>query len=191
VEIHWAVARDFESDSRRADWRAGRLAAKRAVAAALGVASLEHLEIDSRAESAPRPLFCISGERQPLDLVVSLAHDDGRAVAAVAAAARGARIGVDLEREQPLPAEHARYFLRAEERSATRASLLACWALKEAAWKALGLSRSEPLSSPELVWRGSELVALRHAGVEHAVYAELRRPWRGYLAALVVLPEAA
>lgn len=150
--------------ARRRDWRAGRIAAKRA-AALLGAAA------------AP--------------VTVSLAHVAGRA-AAVAAPGR-VRLGVDLERAGAVHPDHARYFLTAvERRLARRLTLTTLWALKEAAWKALALNPATPFTALQLhADRGGGrvvTVSLRRKRWPARVW--LARPWRGFVLAVVWLGEA-
>jgi phosphopantetheinyl transferase len=171
--------------ARRADWRAGRLAAKRSVAGVSGLA-LDRIEIESRADGAPRAFLADDHARHPLGVRLSLAHESGRAVAV---ASRDAFVGVDVERERSLPRKWAAFFLTANEQRHGADALL-CWVLKEAAWKAMGLTRADPLASLELVWRDAEMVGICHSGVYRAARAVLCRPWQGFLAAAVILPEA-
>lgn len=172
--------------ARRADWRAGRLAAKRAVADVTGC-QLDRIRIESGRDAAPRAVLDDDRGRRTLGLRLSLAHGNGRAVAV---ACRGARVGVDVERARALPLDWAGFFLTAGEQPGG-VDVLVCWTLKEAAWKALGLTRADPFTSLELVWCGAVLVGIRHAGVERSARALLCRPWPGFLAAALILPEAA
>lgn len=204
MEFHCAVARDsatahasltpaerralgqLHGRARRADWRAGRLAAKRAVARALGVPDLCRIEIHSDPSRPPRAFLRSSPTRELDSLALSLAHAGGRAVAAVT---RRGRIGVDLEPAGAVSTDATKYFTSSDERSAAPDATV-CWVLKEAAWKALALTPADPLSSLELVWRGARVVAVRHSAVEHFVRAFLFPTWPGYLGALLIVPEA-
>lgn len=133
------------NEGRQRDWLAGRSAAKRAVASRCGV-SVEHVQLEPRSSSAPRCMVRAHGKRwAPLPLSISIAHCDGFAIAAVADAAT--RIGVDIERVDAIAAEHGRYF-RAPDETSMDATLV--WVLKEAAWKALGLSREVPFTAVRL-----------------------------------------
>lgn len=173
--------------ARAADWRAGRLAAKRAVSAALGGKSLRRIEIGSRGDERPRALLTTAGLRRPVHVALSLAHSGGRAVAAVT---RGVRVGVDIERVRRIPAEHARFFLTASERRSGLSELV-CWTVKEAAWKALGLTRADPFMALELIWNGAELAAVRCAEVKRKARAVVTHSWSGFVIAVVVVAEAA
>ena len=201
--MHYAVARDSAvvagalsanecgvsgrlPATRRADWRAGRLAARRAVAGVSGYAP-DQIEIESRDDDAPRAFVNAGLTRQPLGLRLSLAHVSGRAIAA---ACGGALVGVDLECQRPLPRSWAAFFLTASEQR-SGVDTLVSWVLKEAAWKAIGLTRADPFTSVELIWRDAEVVGICHAGVHRPARAVLWHPWRGFLAAAVAVPEAA
>ena len=187
------------SEPRRRDWLASRLAARRAASALLarsgrrpgrieivragveGRAGQGVIAEDVAALSATRVL------RVPLSLSISLSHADGHAIAA--AAAHPARIGVDLERDGRVAAEHAHYFLSARERRMLgSSSLTELWALKESAWKALGCGDSTPFADLELVRdSGGALRAVRLGAMVFPAMAEVRRPWTGWIAAVVVL----
>ena len=151
------------SDVRRRDWRAGRLAAKRAVRAA-------------RLPAAR--------------LTLSIAHVAGRA-AAVAVPAPG-RVGIDLERAGAVRAAQARYFLtRAERRLARRLGLTVLWTLKEAAWKALRADDATPFAALELhadPRGGVEGVSLH--GRRHRARALVARPWPGFVLAVIWVSQA-
>ena len=149
---------------RRRDWRAGRLAAKRAVHAA----------------GLP------AGR-----LTVSISHVAGRG-AAIAVPAP-ARVGIDLERTRTVRRNQARYFLRSDERAlARRLGLTAMWSLKEAAWKACGASADTPFRALALhADRKGRLEAISLHGRRTRARASLSRPWRGFVVAVVWLEEGA
>lgn len=155
------------SADRRRDFRAGRLAARRAV---------RRLGEEGRA-GAPS---------------LSIAHRDGRGVAA--AGPFGTRIGVDIERVGAVGPHEVRYFLSARERDAGLAGHRAprdgdptlLWALKEAAWKLLGPGAATPFRAVELVFdEGARVAGLRHGGRVLPVGATVWHPWAGYLAVCV------
>jgi 4'-phosphopantetheinyl transferase EntD len=151
------------SDARRRDWRAGRLAAKRAV----------------RAAGLPATR-----------LALSIAHVAGRA-AAVAAPAPS-RVGIDLERAGAVRTTHARYFLtRAERRLARRLGLTALWTLKEAAWKAFRADDATPFTALELHAdpRGA-IDGVSLYGRRHPARALVARPWPGFVLAVIWVGEA-
>ena len=171
---------------RRRDWRAGRIAAKRAAARLAGAGSPERFELLPVAGRAPRVVVRQDdGTASPASLTISLAHRDGRAAAI--AAPPGARVGVDVERVGTIPVAHQRYFLTPGERSrAGRRDPAELWALKEAAWKALACDTSLPFSALELRFGGSgALCAITIQGTSVAARATVRRPWRGYVVAVV------
>ncbi len=130
---------------RRIDWRLGRWCAKRAVRAFAGLTDpLAALEILADPDGGPRAWL---GD-QPLPLVISITHRDGRAACAVSG---GLRLGCDLETVEPRSEAFLRDFFTAREaRRALRLSprrrpLYAAlvWSAKESALKALrtGLRR--------------------------------------------------
>ena len=164
------------------DYRVSRLAARRAVRAALPGA-LE-IRIERRAGRAPG----VTGGGQPLAL--SLSHCDGRA-AAIAAPAP-ARIGIDLERQASIRPAHARYFLTLRERDSRHSrSLAALWALKEAAWKALLLPDDTRFHDVELSFdEAGNVSAIHSRGETFAATATLAAPWPGYVLATIRLDVA-
>lgn len=195
MPIHIAVARTtptLDTDSPRcrsaADRRAARLAARRAVAAALGMRKAAPLALVSTPDRAPHALLRRGGAWRPVPLALSVAHTDAHAAAAVTATGR---IGVDLERARGVLPAHVRYFLCDAERASAPVAPAAGWALKEAAWKALGLTRDVPFHALTLRFERGRLIALRYAGRDHHVRAILRIPWPGWILAVVALAEAA
>lgn len=184
--IAFATAAEVEpgrDDAGSPDYLASRLAARRAVRAALPVA----LEIRIRRRTGTAP--SVLGAGRPLAL--SLTHCDGRA-AAIAAPAP-ARIGIDLERDDAIAPEHARYFLTTRERAALGThSLAALWALKEAAWKALALPDATPFHDLELgIDEAGTVAAVRTTSQSFHASATLDTPWPGYVLATIQLGEAA
>lgn len=180
-----ATAAELESDqvfTGSPDYRASRLAARRAVRAALPGA----LEIRIRRSTGTAP--AVIGTAQPIAL--SLTHRDGRA-AAIAAAAP-ARIGIDLEREDAISPDHARYFLTPGERTALGThSLAAMWALKEAAWKALALPGHTRFHDLELAMDDAGTVeAVRTKMQAFSASATLATPWPGYVLATIRVADA-
>ena len=161
------------------DHRVSRLAARRAVRAALPGA-LE-IRIERRARSVPRVVGT------PTPLALSLTHCDGRA-AAIAAPAP-ARVGIDLERQDAIAPGHARYFLTPRERSALGThSPAALWALKEAAWKALALPDDTCFHDLELGLDDEGSVdAVRSGGRTFGASATLAEPWPGFVLATIQL----
>jgi phosphopantetheinyl transferase (holo-ACP synthase) len=94
---------------------------------------------------------------------------------------------VDLERAGRISAEHASYFLTARERgSGGGMSLTELWALKESAWKALGCSDATTFAELELIFdAGGGVRGVRLGGMVLPAVAELRRPWPGWVGAVV------
>jgi 4'-phosphopantetheinyl transferase len=129
---------------RRADWRLGRWAAKKAVAAHLGH-PVGPIEIRPAADGAPEAFL----NGLPAQAVISLTHRAGRAVCAAAPA--GCRLGCDLEAVEPRSDAFIADFFTLDERSFVALApeahrpLLAnlIWSAKESALKALreGLRR--------------------------------------------------
>lgn len=190
-----AVLAGLAVSRRRADWRLGRWAAKRALAARLGCAP-EDLEVIADADGAPAAWA--GGARAPA--VVSLSHRAGRAFAV--AAGPGTAVGCDLERIEPrsdafvalwlAPAEQA-VVRKAPAGRAVEANLI--WSAKEAAAKA----RREGL---RLDVRGATVIAeparrgawgaVRVSWADGAAAAE--GWWRasdGFVATVVCSPPAA
>jgi len=120
---------------RKAEFLAGRIAAKRAIAAALGLKQGATPEIRKGANGAPT----VAGHR---DLTVSISHSSGIAVALVALSA----IGIDVERNEARCPALARWFLSEAERNeiATESqvqwdrAVTRLWTRKEAASKVGG-----------------------------------------------------
>jgi 4'-phosphopantetheinyl transferase EntD len=148
-------------ETRRADWRASRLAASAARAAASAIPGC-------------RPSS-------------SLSHRDGRGAAAVDPAGRP--LGIDIERADAVAPGTERYFLSGGERHALEAlGASALWSLKEAAWKALLCDDYTPFHALRLVFDAEfRLVALELNGRTVPARAELSNPWPGYVLAVVVL----
>jgi 4'-phosphopantetheinyl transferase EntD len=173
---------------RRAEWRAGRLAAKRAAGAVAGIPRLDAIEIrGGGGRLAPQADWRVDGRSGRLTIALSLAHCDGHAVAI--ASAVHAAVGIDLERAGAVGASQSRYFLTAAERFAARdADATAWWALKEAAWKAAGCGDDVPFTALEVRCDATGGVA----GV--ALHGDWREagggvwsPWPGFVAAVVTL----
>jgi 4'-phosphopantetheinyl transferase EntD len=183
--IALATAAELEAPTRSsvdADHRASRLAARRAIRALVG--SSTRIAVQRR--PGRPPLARVDGRES---IALSLAHRDGLAVAIAARA--GSRVGVDLERLDAVPPEHARYFLTTRERRwATQYPGAVLWAIKEATWKALALGDDVPLAALELdLDAGGKLRGVRLRGEWRNAAATLTSPWPGYLMAAVWVPE--
>jgi phosphopantetheinyl transferase (holo-ACP synthase) len=181
------LACDAIADARRRrDWRAARLAGKWAVAGTLGLRRSDDVEILTVPGSPPSVAVREEdGGLRLADVSLSLAHRHGHG-AAVAAVGQTA-VGVDLERETTIPAEHERYFLTAAERAARRGwTATALWALKEASWKALRCADSVYFAALELCFDGDLVVrGVSLAGATRPASAEVTEPWPGFLLAIV------
>ena len=187
------------SEPLRRDWLASRLAATRAASALLARAGRQPKRIEIVRGSAEgragqgviaQQVAELTPDRTlrvPLSLSISLAHADGHAIAA--AAEHPARIGVDLERDGQVSPDHAHYFLSPRERRTRRTrSLTELWALKESAWKALGCGDSTAFADLELVFdAGGGVRAVRLGTMVFPAVAEIRHPWPGWVAAVLLL----
>ena len=166
---------------RQEDFRAGRLAAKRAAREFLGPRPDRTMEVRSVKDSPPTlALLSTRGTGHKAEIELSLSHRDGRAVAAAAPA--GLRIGVDLEVAGAVSRGQARYFLAsAEEERVPGTDVTLLWSLKEAAWKALGLGRAVPFKALELCCdREGSLRGVRLWGAFLPMRSRLTSPWPGY-----------
>lgn len=161
-------------EHRRAEWRAGRLAARAALGALLGPAA-EGLVVAREDDGAP----VVVGA----DVAVSISH--GRRWA-VAAAGRVARIGIDLCEvgRAPNVERIAQRFLHAEERALPRsaADWALLWALKEAAAKVLrrglfdgGLAASRVASLAPAAFSDAAFEVATEIGEEDCVALVYRR----------------
>ena len=174
---------------RRSDWRAGRVAAKRAAAGALGLDDPTRVALVPLTGGAP----CIAlrgplGTHHIVPLALSLTHRSGRAAAA--ATTEPGDLGIDLEIGGQVRAAHAGYYLSGAERSlAGWYGLTALWTLKEAAWKALRCDDTVPFTALELRFDASGAVnAVSLGGVVRRATVGVRHPWPGYVLAVVWLP---
>ena len=121
----------------------------------------------------------------------SLSHRDGRGAAALAPL--GVRIGIDLERARTVPPEHERMFATSAERRAWPRGRDAAglWALKEAAWKAFRCPDELPFTALELeIGRDGTVAVVRIEGRAHGARSVLRRPWPGWVVAVVWAEES-
>jgi phosphopantetheinyl transferase len=138
----------FQSDKRRRDWLAGRLAAKALLIEYLqyqGEGDRKPAEIEVAYGPHGEPQAHVLGERLG-DIALSIAHSGGRGFAGLSEVSTEGVIGVDLERLRPVRPDVIERFLSAEEREALSArfpgeraseGIILFWALKEAALKAL------------------------------------------------------
>lgn len=130
---------------RRADWRLGRWALKRAVRLALfgSEQALPAEQVEVRVAESGAPSVWVEGAASPC--AVSLSHSDGRAFCVVAPA--GTAVGCDLERVEPRGAAFVdTFFAEPEQQLVASASAVSvrdrgvtlCWSAKESAAKLLG-----------------------------------------------------
>ena len=180
-----ACARMLGTDQRR-NYRAGRLAAKRAVQEVVGGPAQRRIEVRSCTDAPPAlAILDEQGRPQEVELALSISHRDGRAVAV--AAPGGLRVGVDLEPARAIPRRLARYFLSPKEhRHAKCDDVTVLWTLKEAVWKALGLRRALSLKELELCCgAGGALRGVQFRGAFVPMAARISTPWPGYVMATV------
>ncbi|HEX2065382.1 MAG TPA: 4'-phosphopantetheinyl transferase superfamily protein, partial [Candidatus Thermoplasmatota archaeon] len=137
---------------RAQEWRAGRLAAKQAIAQ---LRPARPADIEVRGDEAGRPQAFVAG--QPAGVHLSLTHRGGLAVAA---AATNAPVGIDLETIEPKPqAFLEEAFSTAELKELVDAAAggedvaaqVACrWTAKEAALKRAGVGLRSDLRAHEV-----------------------------------------
>jgi phosphopantetheinyl transferase len=157
---------------RRADWLAGRIAAKEAVRDLLAAAGDgDWADCDIRIGATPdgRPVVTTPWPLGGAPPSISIAHSDGVAVA-VAVPADAGGVGVDVQPVRPLPDETERLAFSDGERRAlaaldgrerpVRATQL--WCAKEAAAKAVGSGLPLP---------PSDVRVLTEAAVDHELRA--------------------
>ncbi len=147
-----AVLEDWRSETRRSEWLAGRMAAKRLLLDDLGIAPLSwSVGRDGVAPSC-------DGLSLP-GLQLSLSHSSGKGAATLSDSQMEGSAGVDIQRIRPVhPGLCARVFTPGErkqiaERFSTEGSadgMLLFWALKEAAIKARRLRWGGALKSIEV-----------------------------------------
>lgn len=119
---------------------------------------------------------------------VSYAHSAGRAVAAAARRSEGCSLGIDLEPLGAASDAELRYFATLTEAAlAETIGATAVWCLKEAAWKALRCRPATRFHSLALELDGAQVTGVRLDGERHPGAAALLQPWRGWIAAIVVL----
>jgi 4'-phosphopantetheinyl transferase EntD len=187
-ELAVAFASAAEADevigtsSKHADFVAGRLAATRALTALAG--SGQH-SIERSVDG--RPIGLVDGRR----IELSISHIDG--LAASVATSSSCPVGIDLVRANTVRPTELRFFLTERERARTAAyDPTVLWALKEAAWKAVGGSRAMPFKSVELELDAEGRVAgVGYRAGTRAAESLILTPWPGFRAAVVWLLEAA
>lgn len=171
------VLSSFRIEKRRAEWLAGRLAAKALLAEYTGKPPAE-LEIESD----------LLGRPSCGGALLSISHSGGWAVAAFKPGS--SFLGLDLEKiEDRHPAWYSDYFHPAElpEPDASEGTRL--WAVKEAAMKALGLGlMADPIdirvAGEKVSFLGKTLERYRELG-SPAFVLETRREPEGFWTAVI------
>ena len=162
----------FPLERRRRDWLAGRVAAKRALRAALHergehIPPYRAIEIWNEATGAPR--FTV--DRRPElghRLNISIAHTDGAGLAAVGSTIDVGMVGVDIETTKPMSLAVIGRVLGARELAQLSAERVAppplvLWTAKEAAMKAAN-AVCTALRHVELSWNDTRCFAARIVG---------------------------
>lgn len=184
---HWltepeiAVYNAWRSPKRRAEWLAGRLAAKRLVRDTFGPAPLTFAI--GREGDAP----CILGARLP-PLTLSLSHSHGLGAATLSDGRQEGSAGIDVQRIRSVhPGLCARVFTSGErEQIAGRfgaeddpTGMLLFWALKEAAIKARRIAWGRSLREIEarLTDEGHAAVQMTGEPSLTAAYEEIGGWW--------------
>ncbi len=154
------------SGKRRAEWLAGRLAAKKLLQEELGVNPLDWQV--GREGVAPVIMGC------PLpSLTLSLSHSDGRGAATLSDADAEGSAGIDIQRIRPVhPGLCARVFMPDERQQIaaqfgsedSQEGMLLLWALKEAAIKARRKAWGRPLQSISVQLKRSGFAEIDVAG---------------------------
>lgn len=166
----------FRMEKRRAEWLAGRLAAKELASRALGLAP-------SACEIAMDKL----GRPCCGELLVSISHSSGWALAAAKPGSRF--LGADLEKIEPRhPAWYRDYFHPSELPQPDPSEATRLWTLKEALLKALGLGlMADPLdirAGERIVLGGKVLKRYQELGSPPYEASFLRNP-EGFWTAVV------
>jgi len=131
----------------------GRCLAARAAQQVLGLASTDSLQVTHDANG--RPWLQLDGK--PNDVDVSISHS-GACV--VAAAVRGARVGIDVEPQRDVPRRLWRFFLRPEEMAQCEQHpqrSLWIWMVKEALYKAMNAQRPINFKEMQVLGWGSDM----------------------------------
>ncbi|MDX1495310.1 MAG: 4'-phosphopantetheinyl transferase superfamily protein [Longimicrobiales bacterium] len=172
--------------ARRRDFRAGRLAAKRAAQADLHRSPCCRIEVVGDRDGAPelRLRDALGGSRR-VSRALSLSHRDGHAVAVTAPS--GTRIGVDLERAGSVQLSTVQELLTPFELEiAHEVDPTVIWSVKEAAWKALGLGTSVEFAEVELrADPMGRLIGIDVLGAFVPMHTRIAEPWPGFICAKV------
>lgn len=189
IAVALATVGDLSAATRAhpdAERRASRLAARRAIRMVAGPAN--RIELRTRPNRPPLALLHHAG-RPPRSLSLSITHRHGRAAAI--AATGSARVGIDLERLDAVPAGSERMFLTSSERRHVDVGLSSAvlWMLKEASWKALQLSPIVGFHDLQLdLDEDHELRGVLLGGQRFAASATVASPWAGHALVTVQIP---
>lgn len=171
-----AVHAAFRIEKRRAEWLAGRLAAK----SLLAVAGEPQASLEIGMDSLGRP--CCGGR------LVSISHSNGWALAAAKPGC--SFLGVDLELvEERHPAWYSDYFHPTELQAPDPSEGTRLWTVKEALMKALGLGlMADPLDirvREKVTFTGKTLDRYRDLGSPEFAVETRRCPAEGFWTAVV------
>ena len=193
IPTEQAVYGGWRSETRRAEWLAGRLAAKRLLLEELGIAPLSwSVERDGVAPS-------FAGLTLP-DTLLSLSHSGGWGAATLSDVSAEGSAGIDIQRIRPVhPGLCARVFTSGEREQIaahfgtedSADGMLLLWALKEAAIKARRQAWGRPLRGivVHLEGMGSATITLENAHSLTADYTRLEEEQgRWWLARAVLGP---
>ena len=166
----------WNSEKRRSEWLAGRLAAKKLLREQLGVSPRDWQV--GRDGVAP----AIAGRDLP-DIVLSLSHSAGMGAATISDTRTEGSAGIDVQRVRPVhPGLCARVFTPSERRQIAARfgsensadGMLLLWALKEAAIKARRQAWGRPLRGIAVHLEGATaIITLETAQTLTADYARL------------------
>ena len=158
----------FPAERRRRDWLAGRVAAKRALRAAVRergqpVPDYRGIELWNDGDGAPRFIMTRMPELGD-HLDISLSHTDGAAVASVADRHASGTVGVDIETTRALPMALVGRLLQPSEvarlADGPHPAPIVMWTVKEAVMKAAH-AVCTALRDVELTWSGARVVHAR------------------------------
>lgn len=181
TEPEQVISHAWQSPKRRAEWLAGRLAAKRLVRDTFGLEPLTFAI--GREGAAP----CVLSAEVP-PLILSLSHSHGLGAATLSDRGQEGSAGIDVQRIRPV--HHglcARVFTPGERRRIAGrfgaeddpAGMLLFWALKEAAIKARRAAWGRPLREIEarLTDEGRAAVQMTGEPAMTAAYEEVEGWW--------------
>lgn len=186
TETEARVCALLKEPTRRRDFRAGRFAAKRAAQADLHRSPCCRIEVVGGSGEPPElRIRDGQGGSRPVGRELSISHRDGRGVAVTAPL--GTRIGVDLERAGSVQLSTIHDLLTPFEREIAReVDPTVVWAVKEAAWKAVGLGTSLDFADMELrADRQGRLMGIELLGAFVPMHTRIAEPWPGFIVAKV------